>query len=396
MQNLYVKIGKLSAHISMDKFNSSHDKIHAIKHCETCKENRNTKCKHSDPERAILGTWTTLEVNKAIEKGYKLVEIYELEHFEKTSTKIFEKYVNTFMKYKQEASGCKCDRDLCKPDCKNDNNCETKIQYLIDNAVYGLDISRVTYNAGLRLIAKICLNSLWGHFGMRDNFTQKEYCFNLDQLTNIVFNDKFEDINLMILDPDTVLTEYSTKEYYKKPNTSVNIYIALYTTAHARLRLYDLLDILQERVLYMDTDSCIYNDDSTEACKKIESIIGTKLGDLTDEISSKHNAKYIKQFVSAGPKDYSMRLNTGKIVSCCKGFRLNAEAEEKITMDKKIKIVTDSTAKYETIAYNQIVVNKKDKSLKNIEQVKMYDHEFDKRITQKISEDLILSYPYGY
>ncbi|CAC5419263.1 unnamed protein product [Mytilus coruscus] len=39
-------------------------------------------------------------------------------------------------------------------------------------------------------------------------------------------------------------------------------------TSHARLKLYELLDILQERVLYMDTDSCIYNDDGSEACKK--------------------------------------------------------------------------------------------------------------------------------
>ncbi|CAC5424887.1 unnamed protein product [Mytilus coruscus] len=82
--------------------------------------------------------------------------------------------------------------------------------------------------------------------------------------------------------------------------------------AHARLKLYELLDILQERVLYMDTDSCIYNDDGSEACKKIESMMGNKLGDLTDEIVSKHNANHIKQFISAGPKDYSMKLDTEK------------------------------------------------------------------------------------
>ena len=122
---------------------------------------------------------------------------------------------------------------------------------------------------------------------------------------------------------------YKNKEEYSKPNPSVNVYIALFTTAHARLKLYELLDILQERVLYMDTDSCIYNDDGSEACKKIESMMGNKLGDLTDEIVSKHNANHIKQFISAGPKDYSMKLDTEKLVSCCKGFRLNAEVEKK-------------------------------------------------------------------
>ncbi|CAC5370919.1 unnamed protein product [Mytilus coruscus] len=178
---------------------------------------------------------------------------------------------DTFMKYKQEASGCKCDPKYCKPDCENDKECKTKIQYIIDNAAYNLDIDKVKHNSGLRFIAKICLNNLWGHF------------------------------------------------------------------AHARLKLYELLDILQERVLYMDTDSCIYNDDGSEACKKVENMMGSKLGDLTDEIVSKHNANHIKQFISAGPKDYSMKLDTEKLVSCCKGFRLNAEVEEKITLDKKKK-----------------------------------------------------------
>lgn len=380
-----------------EKFNSSHGKVHAIKHCKECKQIRNEKCKHSDEERAIIGTWSTIEINKAIEKGYKLLKIYELEHFEKTSKTIFEKYVNTFMKYKQEASGCECNPKYCKPDCKNDHECETKIQYIADNAAYDLDIDKIKKNAGLRAIAKICLNSLWGHFGMKDNYTQKEYCFNSDQLTNIVFNEKFEDVNLMILDNDTVLTEYQTKEYYKKPNTSVNIYIALFSTAHARLKLYELLDTLQERVMYLDSDSCIYqDDDGSEACKKIESMMGTKLGDLTDEIVSKHNANHIVQFVSSGPKDYSMKLDTGKIVSCCKGFRLNAEVEEKITMDKKIKIVTDENESYETITYNQITSNKKDRNLKTVEQVKMYDYEFDKRMIHNENVNVIRSFPYGY
>ncbi|CAC5365111.1 unnamed protein product [Mytilus coruscus] len=218
---------------------------------------------------------------------------------------------DTFMKYKQEASGCKCDPKYCKNDCKNDKECKTKIQYIIDNTAYDLDIDKVKYNSGLRFIAKICLNNLWGHFGMRDNFTQKRILFfTLEHITKIVFNEKYKDISTMILDENIVLTEYKEKEEYSKPNPSVNVYIALFTTAHARLKLYELLDILQERVLYMDTDSCIYNDDGSEACKKVENMMGSKLGDLTDEIVSKHNANHIKQFISAGPKDYSMKLDT--------------------------------------------------------------------------------------
>ncbi|CAC5391371.1 unnamed protein product [Mytilus coruscus] len=86
-----------------------------------------------------------------------------------------------------------------------------------------------------------------------------------EHITKIVFNEKYKDISTMILDENIVLTEYKEKEEYSKPNPSVNVYIALFTTAHARLKLYELLDILQESFLYMDTDSCIYNDDGSEA-----------------------------------------------------------------------------------------------------------------------------------
>ena len=71
----------------------------------------------------------------------------------------------------------------------------------------------------------------------------------MEVLISIVFNEKFEDINAIILDEDIVLTEYQTKEYYKKPNPSVNIFIALFTTVHARLKLYELFDHLKYEII---------------------------------------------------------------------------------------------------------------------------------------------------
>jgi hypothetical protein len=153
-------------------FCSKYDKIHAMKRCQKCKDSRNQKCNHTAKERAIVGTWATIEVDKALEKRYKLIEIYEIEHFEKSVKGLFEPYVDTFMKYKLEASGCKCNSKFCSPACKNDENCEAKIQYVADNIAYDLNIDKVKYNAGLRFIAKIFFNSLWGHFGMKDNYSQ--------------------------------------------------------------------------------------------------------------------------------------------------------------------------------------------------------------------------------
>ena len=48
--------------------------------------------------------WTSVEVQKAVELGYKILTVYEIYHFKKAQ-KIFDTYVNTFMKLKQESSG---------------------------------------------------------------------------------------------------------------------------------------------------------------------------------------------------------------------------------------------------------------------------------------------------
>ena len=123
------KISVKCTHIK-EKFESKYDKAHAIKRCSECINYKTEKCKHSDEQRVLVGTWPTIEINKAIEKGYKLLKIYELEHFEKTSTKIFKKYVDTFMKYKQEASGCKCNYKVkcgCDKKCKDIKECPNLI-----------------------------------------------------------------------------------------------------------------------------------------------------------------------------------------------------------------------------------------------------------------------------
>lgn len=52
----------------------------------------------------FTGTWTTLEINKALEKGYKIIEIYEVSHFKEKSTNLFKDYIKNFMKIKLETS----------------------------------------------------------------------------------------------------------------------------------------------------------------------------------------------------------------------------------------------------------------------------------------------------
>jgi len=41
--------------------------------CRTCAEFKSKdRCDHNDEQRAVTGLWVSLEIKKAIEKGYKI------------------------------------------------------------------------------------------------------------------------------------------------------------------------------------------------------------------------------------------------------------------------------------------------------------------------------------
>jgi hypothetical protein len=112
------KIDEDCHHINFRDLKTREDKTYARKHCLKCQAYRNEKCQHTKQERAITGTWATNEIQKALEKGYQILEIYEVEHFEKRSKELFKEYINKFYKIKAEASGCPCkSKEPCPPDC---------------------------------------------------------------------------------------------------------------------------------------------------------------------------------------------------------------------------------------------------------------------------------------
>lgn len=47
--------------------------------CRTCANNcQQEPCQHSDEERALTGAWVTLELKKALELGYRILEVFEV------------------------------------------------------------------------------------------------------------------------------------------------------------------------------------------------------------------------------------------------------------------------------------------------------------------------------
>ena len=142
--------------------------------CATCVEDEMTKpmlershiCKHTNQQRQITGTWCTPELEKAVQEGYTILKIHEVWHFPKTEVGLFGNYVNTWLKIKEEASGW-------PPHVGNDPTMQH--QHLADYETregIKLDPAKIQKNPGLRTLAKMMLNSMWGKFGQRTNKTQ--------------------------------------------------------------------------------------------------------------------------------------------------------------------------------------------------------------------------------
>ena len=90
---------------------------------------------------------------------------------------------------------------------------------------------------------------------------------------------------ITVLDADLVSDEileiwYKYDDKFIQPDPNTNVVIAAFTTVYARLQLYDELDMLQERVLYYDTDSVIYLSQPGQP----EPQLGNYIGDLTNEL----------------------------------------------------------------------------------------------------------------
>ena len=120
-------------------------------------------CAHTEGQRALTGTWSTVELEQAVNLGYRILHIYEV-HFPTNQQKkgFFEDYVNVWLKDKQESGGW--------PEWATDT--DTRMHYVEDYEEHEgirLDSQKIRKNPGKRSTAKLMLNSFWGKFRERTN-----------------------------------------------------------------------------------------------------------------------------------------------------------------------------------------------------------------------------------
>ena len=315
--------------------------------CATCAKNFvRDRCSHNDEERALRGTWVTVELKKAVEKGYRILHIDEVWHFAETrqydpttgEVGLFTEYIDTFLKMKQEASGWpkECDTKQKRREYISEYETHEGIR---------LEYTNIEKNEGKRALAKLMLNSFWGKFGQRSTLTKTQYVGNPETFFGLLC-DRTKEVKFVTFDdtvesPTARIQWIDTDEYIEvSPNT--NIFNAAYTTAHARMKLYSYIERLDDRVLYFDTDSVVY----VHREGRWSPPTGNFLGDMTDELEKPYGSgSYIVEFVAGGPKNYAYRVFSGKTKTIvngeCKvrGITLNHDVVRKVNFDAMREMV---------------------------------------------------------
>lgn len=238
---------------------------------------------------------------------------------------LFDRYVNAFLKLKVEASGWPEGLDT------EEEQMAFAARYLAEEGIE-LDPRAVGYNEGLRFIAKLLLNSLWGKLAQRHNMMKIVYTTTPQEFWAILADDTNEVIDIAHLSEHTDRVAFRKKAAFLEAPYTNNVPVAAFVTSHARLHLFSFMEQVAEGcLLYCDTDSLIY--------VKRAGDVGVKEGDALGEMSREYTKRRIVEFICGGPKNYGFRhvdpTNAADELYVLKvrGFTLNYNARKRITFD---------------------------------------------------------------
>ena len=158
--------------------------------------------------------------------------------FPQHSTELFSRYIDTFLKIKQEASGF-------PPECQTEEEKQNYIQEIFRREKIVLDSFSIEKNPVRRTIAKLFLNCLWGKFAQRLQLPKTQYLTGQDELNKMLEDSTIALKGMELLtnpnqpESDKILVNYEERQEFIEECPFGNVVLAALTTAHARLHLYE-------------------------------------------------------------------------------------------------------------------------------------------------------------
>jgi hypothetical protein len=280
-------------------------------------------------------TYTTVELRRALQKGYK-IKIHAAIKYERLRG-LMQKYVANFLKMKIETSG-----KISKKEAAEINDYHEACGF-----EFKVSAEDCVDNPGLRKIAKLCLNSLWGKFGQRPDLESYQHITDYGVLLDrFIHSPSVRPKTWYIVHDRCVELRYVEDPEMSTEPCYISEITAAFTTANARMRLYDMLDWLDpSQLIYCDTDSAFFLVDETNPKHKQPkndwpdlppSIrFGNGLGEWSNELGK---GEHIEEIVCAGAKSYAYRTNLGKLVVKQKGITLDMANNQRINLDTMIRM----------------------------------------------------------
>lgn len=247
-----------------------------------------------EPQRDV---WhTSVELREAVQQGY-VVRAKGMYWWPRTTRDLFRTYVLHWYKQKVQYSGFP-------------STCHDRAAYLAELRVrYGivLEEHEVHKDDAMRSVAKIMLNSLWGKFGQDPVRVSTEFLNTSSAVMDVLNDTDHLILSMRPIGTDVIEVRSKPTEHClsKNPPTTTCVSLAVFTTAHARLKLWREAQRLgAQRVVYCDTDSLYVMQDVADD-RQVPFMYGEHLGDWTRELPSH---QWICEFVALGPKFYAYKV----------------------------------------------------------------------------------------
>ncbi|KAL7292593.1 hypothetical protein TKK_0013725 [Trichogramma kaykai] len=207
--------------------------------CRTCAatENQNACEYENEEERSFRGVWVSVEIQKAVQLGYKVLDVFEIWKYETTQYVqdrneggIFAEYMNAFYQEKATASGF-----------PSDNMTESeKDEYIRELETHeGVQLNRdeILFNPGRRYVAKLCCNTLWGKTAQKMDLPHTLIIKDVKILMELLCS------NAIIVDVILPVNEYTLYVNFHYRDEAIvsndvgSVVLAAFTTAQTRLLL---------------------------------------------------------------------------------------------------------------------------------------------------------------
>ncbi|CAF4057526.1 unnamed protein product [Rotaria magnacalcarata] len=306
---------------------------------------------------------------------------------------LFKDFIKTFFVAKAECGGIPPNTDV-----------NEMADYFLSKGIQ-IDPSKVHYNSSKYFLSKQFLNCLWGRVSLRTLGKPKHVLVKtMFELWSYINSPEIE-VKSVICGTDRALVKYiDTKESTARVGLT-NCVVGGHITSLARLKLYELIEKLGDRICYVDTDSVLFKCNSTIVNQYMPTLSKYNfLGELSCELSKFGFGSYASAFISTGPKCYSLKVVTPasdennheekiNYVVKSKGFSLNKKTEPLLNFESYKSLVTGETDSLEIPTTRFSCLEGGGIQITNY--FKNLTYTFNKRIV-KLENGVYNTYPFGY